>query len=110
MEGCNRALNALFRSLHQRSVWITPRICGIDQLILGVAFVQLIRSLGVAKGEAEVGFYVGIIVSKPVHPNANLVSITDTLTLSNPYSSPPKHAQSCTGVGSRTISAENLSF
>jgi len=32
------------------------------------------------------------------------------LAPSNRYSLPLKHAQSCTGVGSRTISAENPSF
>jgi hypothetical protein len=56
----NRASNVLiFFSLHLRSVWI---LWHVPRNIL-IFFAQLIRNLNIAKNDAEVGYYVGMLVS-----------------------------------------------
>ena len=60
-------LNTFFHSSRPRLVRATLRICGIGKLTPEGTFVQLIRSLDVAKNEAEVDYYVGIMVnSRPI--------------------------------------------
>ena len=69
--------------------------------------MQLMRSLNIANSEAEVGYYVGIMVSN-CSVRAMITPLSwHNLVPSNPCSSQPKHAQSSTGVGSRITSAEN---
>lgn len=55
-----RAQHPCFPSLHLRSVLIFCYICRTNKLTLGI---KLIRSLKIAKNDAEVGYYVGVMVS-----------------------------------------------
>jgi len=77
---------------------------------MGAFFVQLVRSLNVAKNEAEVGYYVGIMVSaRPAWTTVIILKWRD-LAFRNPYPSLPRRARSCIGVDSRITSAESQLF